>query len=72
MSFFFKFIHLFIYAYIVWAISPPCPPLSPSLSPPPLLPGRTCSAHFSNFVRVDISNNRKDIAFLLVEIRITI
>jgi hypothetical protein len=38
------FTHLFICAYIVWAISPPCP------IPPPSLPGRTCSALFSNFV----------------------
>jgi hypothetical protein len=33
---FFSFIHLFICAYIVGEISPPCPPT-------PLLPGRTCS-----------------------------
>jgi hypothetical protein len=37
-----------------------------------LLPGRTCSALFSNFVEEDISNNKKDKAFLLVEIRIAI
>uniref|UniRef100_A0A8C0W563 Acyl-CoA oxidase C-alpha1 domain-containing protein n=1 Tax=Castor canadensis TaxID=51338 RepID=A0A8C0W563_CASCN len=43
------FIHLFIWAYIVWAISPPC--LHPSPSPTPtLLLGRSCSALFSNFV----------------------
>jgi hypothetical protein len=37
---FFFFIHLFICAYIVLAISPPCPPIF-SLSPtPPLLPGK--------------------------------
>jgi hypothetical protein len=42
------FIHLFICAYIVWAISSPCPlPLPPYT---PSLPGRTCSALFSNFV----------------------
>jgi hypothetical protein len=40
------FIHLFICAYIVWGISPP----SPLLPPPPLLPGRTSSALFSNSV----------------------
>jgi hypothetical protein len=43
-----------------------------SLSPhPPLLPGRTFSALFSNFVE-DISNNKKDKVFLLVELRIAI
>jgi hypothetical protein len=44
------FIHLFICAYIVWAISPPCP--CPLLLPPTtLLPGRTCSDLFYNFVK---------------------
>jgi hypothetical protein len=31
----FFFIHLFICAYIVWAVSPPCPPPPPSPPPPP-------------------------------------
>jgi hypothetical protein len=39
--------HLFTCAYIIWVISPPCP-LPPTFSPS--LPGRTCSALFSNFV----------------------
>jgi hypothetical protein len=43
-------IHLFTCAYIVWAISPPYILTSPSLPPPPSLPGRTCSALLSNFV----------------------
>jgi hypothetical protein len=42
------FIHLFICAYIVWAISPPLPPTL-SHFPTSSLPGRTRSA-FSNFV----------------------
>jgi hypothetical protein len=42
----FLFIHLFICAYIAWAISPPCSLLPPFLHPTPVLPGRT----FSNFV----------------------
>jgi hypothetical protein len=42
------FIHLIIFAYIVWVISPPCSP-PPSSSLPPL-PGRMGSALFSNFV----------------------
>jgi hypothetical protein len=41
------FIHLFICAYIVWAISPPY--LSLSL-PPASLPGRICSVLISNFI----------------------
>jgi hypothetical protein len=45
----FFFIHSFIWAYIVWIISP-LPP-TPSLSPPlSSLPGRMCSALFSSFV----------------------
>jgi hypothetical protein len=44
-----------------------------SLSPQPRsLPGRTCAALFYNFVGEDISNNKKDKAFLLVEIKIAI
>jgi hypothetical protein len=41
---FIVFIHLLICVYIVWTISPISPPHFPSL------PGRTCSALFSNFV----------------------
>jgi hypothetical protein len=49
---FFLIIHLFIRAYIVWAISAPLPPAPvPSLSSAPSsLPSRTCSVLFSNFV----------------------
>jgi hypothetical protein len=53
----------------------PFSPLPLPLPLPPSLPGRTCSALLSNFVeekREDISNNEKDTAFLLVEIRIAI
>jgi hypothetical protein len=41
--FFGLFIHLFICAYIVWAISSPCPPL-------PHFQAETCSALFFNVV----------------------
>jgi hypothetical protein len=44
------FIHLFICVYIVWAISPLLLPASLLFLPTPSLPGRTCSALFSNFV----------------------
>jgi hypothetical protein len=46
----FIFIHLFTRAYIVWAITPPFLPPPPSPNHHPLLPGRICSALFSNFV----------------------
>jgi phage shock protein PspC (stress-responsive transcriptional regulator) len=58
--FFGLFIHLFICAYIVWAISPPAPPSPPS---PPTL-------HFQQnqfcpvlqfYWREDISNNKKEL-----------
>jgi hypothetical protein len=42
------------------------------LPPPPSLPGRNCSAFLQFCGRVEISNNKKDIAFLLVEIRAAI
>jgi hypothetical protein len=38
----------------------------------PSLPGRNCSALISNFVEESMNNNKKDKAFLLVEIRIAI
>jgi hypothetical protein len=65
-------IHLFTCAYIVWAISPRYS--SPSPNPPqPSLPGRNCSALISDFVEEkNISNNKKDKAFLLIEIRIAV
>jgi hypothetical protein len=67
---FFFFIHLFICAYIVRAISPSCPtPLGPSSPQPPHFQAEPV-LHFSP--REDISNNKKDKEFLLVEIRIAI
>jgi hypothetical protein len=49
------------------------PAPAPSLSfPCPSLPGRICSALFSNFVEEKTSNNKRNKAFLLVEIRIAI
>jgi hypothetical protein len=63
----FFFIHLFICAYIVWGLSPPypCPLCLPSPS--------HASKSFLQFCwRADISNNKKGIAFLLVEIRVAI
>jgi hypothetical protein len=41
---------IYSYVYTLFGPSPPLPHI-PSLSPqPPSLPGRTCSALFSNFV----------------------
>jgi hypothetical protein len=71
----FEFFYLFIYSYVHTLFGPflPLAPRALPLSPPtPLLPGKTCSALFSNFLGEDISNNKKDIAFFLVEIRIAI
>jgi hypothetical protein len=54
---------LFICAYIVWVIS----------SPMPLTSRQNLFCPFLQFCwREDISNNKKDKAFLLIEIRITI
>jgi hypothetical protein len=68
----FFFIHLFTYAYIVWAIPPPYPLPFP-LSPIPLTSRQSLFCPSLQFCwREDISNNEKDKAFLLVEIRIAI
>jgi hypothetical protein len=63
---FLKFIYLYVHT-LFGAFLPPAPLPFP-LPPSPSLPGRTCSALFFNFM----SNNKKDKAFLLVEIRIAI
>jgi hypothetical protein len=66
------FIHLFMCAYIVWAISPPCPhylPLPPTLTP--LLP-ETILPFSPILSKRGHSKNKKDKVFWLVEIRITI
>jgi hypothetical protein len=46
------FFYLFIYSYVHTLFEPFLPPAPCSLPvpPPPLLPGRSCSALFSNFV----------------------
>jgi hypothetical protein len=66
------FVHLFTCAYIVGAISSPCPWPPPS-SPHPLTSRQNLFCPLLQFCwREDISNNKKDIAFLLAEIRIAI
>jgi hypothetical protein len=60
------FIHLYICVYIVWTISPthPLPPASPSTS---LNSRQSLFYPFLQFCwREDISDNKKDIALLLV------
>jgi hypothetical protein len=65
-EFLFFIIHLFTCAYIVWVISPPCPPTPPS----PLPSRQNLFCAFPQFYwREDISNNKKDKALLLVEIK---
>jgi hypothetical protein len=54
------FIHLFICAYIVWAISPP------SLSSYPLASRQNLFCLLQFCWREDVSNNKKNIAVLLV------
>jgi hypothetical protein len=71
-NFFLLFIHLFICAYIVWAIPPPCSP-PPSSFPIPLAFRQNLFWPLIQFCwREDISKNKKDIVFLLVEIRIVV
>jgi hypothetical protein len=69
MSFFFIFIFgLFIYSYVhtlFGTFLPPCPQCPPT-PPTPSLPGRGCSALFSNFDEEKTSNNKEDIEVLLV------
>jgi hypothetical protein len=61
------FIHLFICAYIVWAISSPCPPPLPFPLQCPLASRQNLFCPFLQFCwSEDISNNKKDIAILLV------
>jgi hypothetical protein len=67
--FFFKFV--FIYSHVHTLFE------SPHLLSLPLhtpsLPGRICSVHTSNFVgEKKKSNNKRDKAFLLLEVRIAI
>jgi hypothetical protein len=66
------FIHLFTYAYIVWAISPPSPPPHPSPPHTPCLPGRTVLPLSLFLLKRKHKDNKEDKAFLLVEIRIAI
>jgi hypothetical protein len=68
----FFFIQLFTCAYIVWAISLPCSPSPSLLSTPPTSRQNLFCPFLQFYWRVDMSNNKKDKAFLLVEIRIAI
>jgi hypothetical protein len=67
---------LFIYSYVHILFGPSLPPVPPTPSYSPQLfshPGKTSSAFFSNFVEEKtLSDNKKDIAFLQVELRIAI
>jgi hypothetical protein len=64
------FIHLFICVCIVWAISPPCLPPLPQ-TPTPLTSRQNLFCPFLQFCwRENIRDNKKDIAFLLVDITI--
>jgi hypothetical protein len=65
----YSYIHMYIHCLGRFSPLTPAPTLSLL---PTLLPGRTCSALSSNIVEENISNNKKDKAFLLVEIRVAI
>jgi hypothetical protein len=66
------FIHLFTCAYNVWVISPPCP--LPPLSPPhpPRFQAETVLPLSLILLKKRHKHNKKDIVFLLVELRIAI
>jgi hypothetical protein len=66
------FFSLFIYLYVFTLLGPFLPP-TPHTHPLPPHPTWLPGCPFLQFCwREDISNNKKDIAFLLVEIRIAI
>jgi hypothetical protein len=69
LFYFLLFIHLFICAYIVWAISPPCP-LSPSFSPTLLTSRQNLFCLLLQCCwRENIRDNKKVIALLLAWIK---
>jgi hypothetical protein len=69
MLLFYSFIHMCIY---VWVISPPCPlPPSPPLTPPHFQAEPVLSLSLILLKRRH-KHNKKDKAFLLVELRIAI
>jgi hypothetical protein len=67
---FFKIIHLLACAYIVWVISPPCPPTLPSLPfTPQFHEGPVLPLSLVLLKKRD-KPKKEDKAFLLVELRI--
>jgi hypothetical protein len=66
------FIHLFTCAYIVWVISPPCPPPSPSPPNPRHFQAEPVWPLSLILFKRRHKHNKKDRVFLLVEIRIAI
>jgi hypothetical protein len=66
---FLLFIHIFICAYIVWTISHSCLPHLPQI---PLASRQNMFCPLLQFFwREDISNNKKDIVFLLVWVKVS-
>jgi hypothetical protein len=70
MSFF--IIHLFTCAYIVWAISPPGPPLPPFAPVPREVQGGGVLPLSLVLLKKRHKHNKEDKVFLLVELRVTI
>jgi hypothetical protein len=65
------FVHLFTCAYIVWVISPPCPPPPFPPSPSQFQAGPILPL-WMILLKKRHKHNKKDKAFLLVELRIAI
>jgi hypothetical protein len=67
--YFILFVHLFTCAYIVWVISPPCPPPPPFPCSPPQFQAGPVLPLWLILLKKRHKNNKKDKAFLLVELR---
>jgi hypothetical protein len=71
-SLFFLTIHLFTCAYIVWVISPHCPSPPPSLSSLPCFQVEPVLPLSLILLKRSHEHSKKDLVFLLVELRIAI
>jgi hypothetical protein len=65
-------VHLFTCAYVVWVISPPCPPPPPFPPFPPQFQASPVLPLWLILLKKRHMHNKKDKAFLLVELRIAI
>jgi hypothetical protein len=70
--FLFNFFYLFTCAYIVWVISPSCPPLPPFSPSPPQFQAGPFLPSSMILMKKGHMHNKKDKVFLLAELRIPI